>query len=158
MDLPEDLKIFSMIYEYRGYVLLPLLAAWLCAGGWLLLRGRKSFFLALLFFPLCIQPLNLAAVYCGWQYRMELRDRYARSPVGWRDEFSRGAVNITLMPPEIRAEYAKHNYHPRFRDLKAMTAGIVVFTPLLYLAGGGLFLLRKFSERRPVASGGDGKK
>ena len=31
---------------------------------------------------------------------------------------------------------AKHNYHPRFRDLKALAAGTIVFTPLLYLFGG----------------------
>jgi hypothetical protein len=45
------------------------------------------------------------------------------------------------MPPTIRAEYAKHNYHPRFRDMKALGVGTVVLTPLLYILGGLIFIV-----------------
>jgi hypothetical protein len=39
------------------------------------------------------------------------------------------------MPDEISTEYAKHNYHPRYRDLKAMVLGTIVITPSLYALG-----------------------
>ncbi len=141
MMIPEDLKFFSFIYECRAWVLTPLLVAWLLGAFYFLCRRKKIFFLWLLLFPLGIQLPNLGATYCGWRYRMELRDRFARAPVGWTDSFSSRPINLDLMPPEIRAEYAKHNYHPRFRDLKAQIVGMIVFTPFLYLTGGGLFLL-----------------
>ena len=63
---------------------------------------------------------------------MELYDRFAKTTHGWHD--------IDCMPPEIRAEYAKHNYHPRFRDMKSMGVGTIVLTPLLYALGGLAFI------------------
>ena len=128
MNIPDDLKIFSFIYEYHHFVLFPLIALWAAGGFYFLFRLKKVFFLWLLIFPLVLSPLQIAFVYSGWHYRMELYNRFAKSPYGGRD--------IDCMPPEIRAEYAKHNYHPRFRDMKALGVGTVVLTPLLYILGG----------------------
>ena len=144
MTVPADLKIFSFIYEYRLWVLLPLLVLWTAGGFYLLLKLKKLFFLWLLIFPLVLQPLNLAATWCGWHYRMELYDRFAKTTHGWHD--------IDCMPPTIRAEYAKHNYRPRFRDMKAMAVGTIVITPILYALGGLTFvtiiLIKDWLNRR----------
>ena len=134
--IPDDLKVFSLICEYRAWVLFPLFFGWLAGAGYFLCRRKRIFFLWLAIFPLVIQGLGTAAVYCGWHYRMELRDRFARRP-GDPPTY----ININLMPPAIRAEYAKHNYHPRFRDIKAGIVGIIVMTPILYAVGGLLFVI-----------------
>ena len=133
MTIPDDLKIFSYIYEYRFFALVPLYALWIAGGFYFLFRLKKVFFLWLLIFPLVLSPLHIAFVYSGWHYRMELYDRFAKTPHGWHD--------IDCMPPAIRAEYAKHNYHPRFRDIKALAAGTIVLTPLLYALGGVTFIV-----------------
>ena len=132
MTVPDDLKIFSLIYEYRFFALVPFYTAWMLGGFYLLFRLKKMFFLWLLIFPLVLSPLSIAFVYSGWHYRMELYDRFAKTPHGWYD--------IDCMPPEIRAEYAKHNYHPRFRGMKSMGVGTIVLTPLLYALGGLAFI------------------
>lgn len=41
--IPDDLKIYSFIYEYRFWVLHPLYAAWLLGGIYLLFRVKKIF-------------------------------------------------------------------------------------------------------------------
>ena len=64
---------------------------------------------------------------------MELYDRFAKTPHGWH--------NIDYMPPVPRAEYAKHNYRPRFRDIKAQVASTIANTPILYALGGLAFLI-----------------
>ena len=133
MTIPDDLRIFSLIYEYHHYILVPLVALWIAGGFYFLFRLKKVFFLWLLIFPLFLSPLQIAFVYSGWHYRMELYDRFAKTPHGWHD--------IDCMPPMIRAEYAKHNYHPRFRDMKALGVGTVVLTPLLYVPGGLIFIV-----------------
>ena len=132
MNIPDDLKIYSFIYEYFNWVFLPLTAIWIAGGIYLMIRVKKVFFLWLLIFPLVLSPLQIACVYSGWHYRMELYDRFAKTPHGWHD--------IDYMPPAIRAEYAKHNYHPRFRDMKSMGVGTIVLTPLLYALGGLAFI------------------
>lgn len=98
MNIPDDLKIISLIYEYRFFALVPFYTAWMLGGFYLLFRLKKMFFLWLLIFPLVLSPLSIAFVYSGWHYRMELYDRFAKTPQGWHD--------IDCMPPEIRAEYA----------------------------------------------------
>ena len=127
-------------------LLLPLLIGWVVVLWRLLIRRRKVFFLWLLVLPVVIQGLNVAAVYSGWHYRMELRDRFAQVPGA-----PPGTTTINLMPPEIHAEYAKHNYHPRYRDVKAGIVGAVVVTLLLYPLGGLAFLVvagrRKLSRK-----------
>lgn len=144
MAIPDDLKIFSWIYEYRGFVLLPLLIGWGIVLWRLLIRCKRGwFFLWLLVLPVVIQGLNVAAVYSGWHYRMELRDRFARI-TGDRS----GATNINLMPPEIHAEYAKHNFRPRFRDVKAGIVGIVFVTVLLYPLGAIAYGLVGRAQRK----------
>ena len=139
MNIPEELKIFSFIYEYRFFVLLPLIALWAIGGFYLLFRLKKIFFLWLLIFPLVLSPLQIACVYSGWYYRMELYDRFAKTPRNWHD--------IDHMPPGIRAEYAKHNYRPRLRDIKALAVGTIVLTPLLYLLGGAVFVGISFGKK-----------
>lgn len=131
--IPEELKIFSVIYEYRYLVLFPLYSLWATGGAYFLWRLKKVFFIWLLLFTLVLSPLQIACVYSGWHYRMELYDRFAKTPHGWHD--------IDTMPPEIRAEYAKHDYRPRFRDMKAMGVGTVVLTPIVYMLGGLLYVL-----------------
>ena len=144
MTIPADLKIFSFIYEYRLWVLLPLVILWAVGGFYLLFRLKKLFFLWLLIFPFVLSPLQIACVYSGWHYRMELYGRFAKTPHGWHD--------IDRMPPTIRAEYAKHNYRPRYRDLKAMAVGTIVITPILYALGGlafvTLILIKDWLNRR----------
>ena len=144
MTVPADLKIFSFIYEYRLWVLLPLVILWAVGGFYLLFRLKKLFFLWLLIFPLVLSPLQIACVYSGWHYRMELYNQFAKTPHGWHD--------IDCMPPTIRAEYAKHNYRPRFRDMKAMAVGTIVITPILYALGGLTFvtiiLIKDWLNRR----------
>ena len=145
MTIPDDLKIFSYIYEYRFFALVPLYALWIAGGFYFLFRLKKVFFLWLLIFPLVLSPLQIAFVYSGWHYRMELYDRFAKTPHGWHD--------IDCMPPAIRAEYAKHNYRPRFRDIKALAVGTIVLTPLLYVMGGTAFaaiaLIQKYLKKIP---------
>ena len=147
MTVPDDLRIFNLIYEYRLYALLPLFIAWLLVLRHLLIRRKRVFFLWLLVLPVVIQGLNVGAVYSGWHYRMELRDRFARVP---GDRF--GATDINLMPPEIHAEYAKHNFRPRFRDVKAGIVGIVFVTVLLYPLGAVVYGLvgRAQKKTRPA--------
>ena len=82
MNIPDDLKLLSFIYENRGWVLLPLIVLWGIGGFYLLFRLKKLFFLWLLIFPLVIQPLALGATYCGLRYRMELRERFAKTDGG----------------------------------------------------------------------------
>lgn len=146
MTIPTSLKIFSFIYESSHFVLIPLYALWLIGGIYLLFKLKKVFFLWLLIYPLVLSPLHIAFVYSGWHYRMELYDRYAKAPNGGHD--------IDCMPPPIRAEYAKHDYHPRFRDMKAMVFGTIVITPFLYIMGGLAFLvlalLRRLTRRPDV--------
>ena len=154
--IPQDLKIFSLIYESRIFFLLPLYLAWFFGGFYFLFRLKKIFFLWILIFPLILLPLNLGITYCGWHYRMELRERFAVTDSGFSDNYSSRAFNINLMPPEIRAEYAKHNYHPRYRDMKAMIIGTIVLTPIIYLLGGVLFgiisLIRKKFRKEKLSS------
>ena len=149
MAVPDDLKIFDLIYEYRLYALVPLFLAWLLILRHLLIRRKRVFFLWLLVLPMVIQGLNVGAVYSGWHYRMELRDRFARVP-GDRT----GATNINLMPPEIGAEYAEHDYHPRFRDVKAGIVGMVFMAVLLYPLGGIVYLLVGRAEKRKSLQSG----
>ena len=125
--IPFELKIFSYIYEC-GRILTPILAlAWLVYALWLLIRSNRWFRLWLLLLPCVILPLNVGFTWCGFHYRMELRDRYAADEHGWTD--------IDRMPPEPRAEYAKHDYHPRARDIKAKIAGCIVMLPVVYFFG-----------------------
>ena len=141
MNIPDDLKIFSFIYEYRLWGLLPLVILWTVGGFYLLFRLKKLFFLWLLIFPLVLSPLQIACVYSGWHYRMELRNRFAQTNRGWTDSYTTRPININLMPDEIHAEYAKHNYRPRFRDMKALAVGTIVITPILYALGGLAFIV-----------------
>ena len=152
MTVPADLKIFSFIYEYRLWVLLPSVILWAVGGFYLLFRLKKLFFLWLLIFPLVLSPLQIACAYSGWHYRMELRNRFAQTGRGWTDSYTTRPININLMPDEIHAEYAKHNYHPRYRDLKVMAVGTIVITPILYALGGLTFvtiiLIKDWLNRR----------
>ena len=64
---------------------------------------------------------------------MGLYDRFAKTSQGWH--------NINVMPPEVRAEYEKHDSHPRARDLTAQTAACIVLLPVVYFFGAiGWFL------------------
>ena len=133
MSVPDNLKIFSLIYEYRAWVLIPLTFLWLMGFVYFLFWVKKVFFLWILILSLFIQPLHIATIWCGWHYRMELYDQFAKTPYGWHD--------IDYMPTTIRDEYAKHNYHPRFCDMRAMAVGTIIITPILYIFGGLVFII-----------------
>ena len=131
MNIPEELRVFSLIYEFRNVFLIPLFIIWIGGFFYLLFKQRKKFFIWLLILPFIIQPINIAATYCGWHYRMELRKRFGKMPGGF--------INIDYMPPEIRKEYAKRNYHPRLRDIKVMIIGTIPAVIITYIIGGILY-------------------
>ena len=81
--IPFELKFFSYIYECGRLLTLILALAWLVYALWLLIRSNRWFRLWLLVFPCVILPLNVGFTWCGFHYRMELRDRYARTGSGW---------------------------------------------------------------------------
>lgn len=57
---------------------------------------------------------------------MILRQRYARiSPTS-------DAYSLSRMPPDIYQEYARHNFHPRLRDVKAEIISGILFLPFLF--------------------------
>ena len=130
-SIPLQLRIFNIIYECRMWVLIPLAIAWFTYAVLLLRQRKKIFFLWLLALPLLIMPATIATTWCGWHYRMELRDRFA--PDG----------TINRMPPAIHAEYARHDYHPRLRDVKAMALWNLLSLPLIFLAGGAAAASRR---------------
>ena len=150
--IPFELQIFSIIYEC-GCRLTPILAfAWFFYALLLMIRLDRRFWRWLAVLSLVILPLNVGFTWCGWHYRMELRDRYARDKNGWTDPYTKYPVNIRKMPPEILAEYAKHDCHPRFRDIKAQIVGCIVMFPAVYffgLPGWGCTLLvrKKFKKQ-----------
>jgi hypothetical protein len=128
-----SLTIFRWLYDLRWAVTVPMTAIWLLVGSWLLWRRSRRFFLWLAVLPLFILPLSMGMTWCGWHYRMELRQRYATLP----DDSD--AYDIDRMPPKIRAEYARNDYHPRLRDIKAQAVSTIALTPILYIAGFLLF-------------------
>ena len=142
--IPIELKIFSHIYEFGRILTLILSAAWFFYALLLMIRLNRRFWLWLLIWPCIIGPMQIGFTWCGFHYRMELYDRFARTSQGWH--------NINVMPPEIRAEYAKHNYHPRARDLKAQMFGCIAMIPAVYSFGGIgwllTFLCRKLFIKR----------
>ena len=58
---------------------------------------------------------------------MGLRNRYAQIPN------MHNTIDIDRMPPAIRAEYAKHDYHPRFSDVKRMILWNILLLPVTCL-------------------------
>ena len=105
MEIPASLKIFNIIYECRLWLIIPLAVVWsVFLSMQLYHRKRKAFFITLAALPLVILPIAVATTWSGWHYRMELRDRFAPN------------TNINQMPPAVHAEYARHDFHPRFRD------------------------------------------
>ena len=131
--IPFALKIFSIIYEC-GRWLTPVLAfAWFFYALLLMIRLDRRFWWWLAVLSLVVLPLGIGITWCGFHYRMELYDRFAKTPQGWHD--------IRVMPPEARAEYEKHDSHPRTRDLTAQTAACIVLLPVVYFFGAiGWFL------------------
>ena len=127
MEIPASLKIFNIIYECRLWLLVPLAIAWFVYAAILLRRRKHFFFVWLLALPLVILPITVATTWSGWHYRMELRDRFAPN------------TNINQMPPAVRAEYARHDFQPRFRDVKAMILWNLLLIPLTVLGGGAVW-------------------
>ena len=127
MEIPASLKIFNVIYECRLWLLVPLAIAWFVYAAILLRRRKHLFFVWLLALPLVILPIAVATTWSGWHYRMELRDRFAPN------------TNINQMPPAIHAEYARHDFQPRFRDVKAMILWNLLLIPLTVLGGGAVW-------------------
>ena len=125
MEIPASLKIFNIIYECRLWLIIPLAVVWsVFLSMQLYHRKRKAFFITLAALPLVILPIAVATTWSGWHYRMKLRDRFAPN------------TNINQMPPAVHAEYARHDFHPRFRDVKAMILWNLLLIPLTTLGGG----------------------
>ena len=133
--IPFELKIFSHIYECGRILTLILSAAWFFYALLMMIRLDRRFWWWLAVLSLVILPPGIGFTWCGFHYRMELRDRYARTGSGWADSYSRGPVDINKMPPEVRAEYEKHDSHPRARDLTAQAAACIVLLPVVYFFG-----------------------
>ena len=130
--IPFELKIFSYIYECGRWLTLILAFAWLVYALLLMIRLDRRFWWWLAVLSVVILPLNVGFTWCGWHYRMELRDRYARDKTGYWDSFTKYPIDIRKMPPEVHAEYAKHNYRPRFRSIKAHAIWCVLLLPVVY--------------------------
>ena len=126
--IPFELKIYSIVYEYGGRLTLILAFAWLVYALLLMIRLDRRFWWWLAVLSVVILPLNVGFTWCGWHYRMELRDRYAVDEHGW--------MNIYRMPPEVHAEYAKHDYRPRYRDVMGAAVWCVLLLPVVYGFGG----------------------
>ncbi|MBQ9336270.1 MAG: hypothetical protein IJS14_03105 [Lentisphaeria bacterium] len=141
MEIPFELSIFSWIYEIGRWIVLTLLLAGLLCCFILPLWRKPVLLLFCVIFPLVFGAINFGVTWCGFHYRMELRDRYARDKSGWTDSFTKYPVNINLMPPEIRREYAKHDYHPRRRNLTGAVVAIPVLSMLMFLISGGVWLI-----------------
>jgi len=133
-DIPANLSLYSAIYEYRVWILLPVLAVALGLIAYSLFRGQKIYFFYAVLFPVIFFLVNIGCIWCGWHYRMELRERYAVEHISNTADMTDCVkpANINRMPPAIRAEYAKNDYHPRYRDIKASTACMFVATPILF--------------------------
>ena len=145
--IPFELRIFNFIFEGGCWFTLILVAAWLVYALQMMIRLNRRFWWWLLILSCVILPMNLGFTWCGFHYRMELRDRYARD--------STGLVNIDKMHPVIRAEYAKHDYHPRFRDMKAQMIGCIAMLPVVYLFGGIGWLLTRLCRKLFAKRGED---
>ena len=126
--IPFELKIYSIVYECGGRLTLILAFAWLVYALLLMIRLNRRFWWWLAVLSVVILPLNVGFTWCGWHYRMELRDRYAVDEHGW--------MNIYRMPPEVHAEYAKHDYRPRYRDVMGAAVWCVLLLPVVYGFGG----------------------
>ena len=124
MEIPASLKILSLIYECRLWLLAALAVIWILVAAILLLRRKKSFLIVLAALLFILQLMTIATTWCGWSYRMGLRNRYAQVPN------MANAIDIDRMPPAIRAEYAKHDYHPRLSDVKRMILWNILLFPL----------------------------
>jgi hypothetical protein len=124
MAIPTSLKIFSFIYECRLWLLAALAVIWILVAAILLLRRKQSFLIVLAALLFILQLMTIATTWGGWFYRMELRNRYAQVPN------MANAIDIDRMPPAIRAEYAKHDYHPRLSDVKRMILWNILLFPL----------------------------
>lgn len=127
MEIPASLKIFKFIYEYRLWLLIPLAVIWIIFATILLFYRRKSFLLVLAILPFVLQLSSITTTWSGWNYRMGLRNRYAQIPN------MHNTIDIDRMPPAIRAEYAKHDYHPRFSDVKRMILWNILLLPVTCL-------------------------
>lgn len=142
VPIPQELLFFRRLYDLRLWVFGPLTLLWLVFAGLLLVRRRRSFLAWLLIFPLVVMPLWIGLTWCGWHYRMELRQRFA----AYSSEAH--AYSLGRMPANIRAEYARNDYHPRFRDIKAQVLFTIAFTPILLVIGFLLFHFRQKSVRQ----------
>ena len=141
MEIPASLKIFSIIYECRLWLIIPLAVVWsVFLSMQLYHRKRKAFFITLAALPLAILPIAVATTWSGWHYRMELRDRFAPN------------TNINQMPPSIHAEYARHDFHPRLRDVKAMILWNLLLMPLTALGGGAVWLMVKKAPAKEASN------
>ncbi len=141
MEIPASLKIFNIIYECRLWLIIPLAVVWFVFLSMQLYhRKRKAFFITLAALPLAILPLAVTTTWSGWHYRMELRDRFAPN------------TNINQMPPAVHAEYARHDFHPRFRDVKAMILWNLLLMPLTALGGGAVWLMVKKAPAKEASN------
>ena len=141
MEIPASLKIFSIIYECRLWLIIPLAVVWFVFLSMQLYhRKRKAFFITLAALPLAILPIAVATTWSGWHYRMELRDRFAPN------------TNINQMPPAVHAEYARHDFHPRLRDVKAMILWNLLLIPLTVLGGGAVWLMVKKAPAKEASN------
>ena len=125
--IPEYL-VFFKIYDDVGLYCMAFLPLVFYPLLWFLRRQRRSrLFLLIAVFPFLFFAVSFSSVYCGWHYRMELRDRFASD--------GNGGINLSRMPSEILREYAARDYHPRKRDLYGTVVWSFFLFPLFLLPG-----------------------
>ena len=154
MTVPFDIKIFDWIYESGKYLLPLLFVLWLT---WLIcvtiLRKKRQFLCtSAAFLVYCM--LGAAFTWCGWHYRMELRDRYAavkQGEPGWQDGRGGKVYNINRMPYHIQREYAKDGFRPRRRGVIAQVIWVILLTPVT-LSGQWLLYLIFFRRKKETDS------
>ena len=120
----------------QSLLILATLLLWLLFFA-LLKKKRGLLLVSLLLFPLL--PAAGTAWTCGaWRYRMELRETYAKVPKGGK------AYDTNLMPEKAAREYARYDFHPRFREVKGGIVWTLLFVFLCWGGVGAGLLFRRF--------------
>ena len=140
--IPISLKILSIMGE-GGNFLLPFLFI-LFGGGlfWVIRKKKKLLFFLSPYLFLLLILLGAGFTFLSWQYRMGLLREFGK--VEYRDHT---AYNVNRLPPAIYKEYAKNDFRPRFRDVKAKLITFVLLIPLVFFIQWLLFVLF-FRKRR----------
>ena len=146
--IPISLKILSIMGE-GGTFLLPCFFI-LFGGGlfWVIRKKKKLLFFLTPYLFLLLILLGAGFTFLSWQYRMGLLKEFGK--VEYKDHT---AYNVNKLPPAIYKEYAKNDFRPRFRDVKAKLITFVLLIPLVFFIQWLLFVL--FFRKKNVEGNND---